>query len=262
MILGIAGVGTIGGALRSWLLKHTQHQVLCYDPRLGYTDAISQAEALFICVPVPTVNGGQDLSYVDDVLTRHSHQGQKIFIRSTVLPGTSDRLATGWDRSIYSMPEFLTARKALQDVERQDIICGAHPNQHAAQYAFLSRIFGNHKSFSIMSNVECELAKYMHNVNGMVKVLLNNKVYQLCRALSADYEHVRHGALMSGYVSREHTEIPGPDGQFGAGGICYPKDTQAFIHLLEEKGIPCKDLKEMQNYNSLLRDDLDESFIW
>ena len=34
--------------------------------------------------------------------------------------------------------------------------------------------------------------------------------------------------LASTYINDVHTQVPGPDGQFGYGGKCFPKDVDAF----------------------------------
>ena len=38
---------------------------------------------------------------------------------------------------------------------------------------------------------------------------------------------------MSGYINATHTNVPGPDGKFGYGGKCFPKDVKAFINILD-----------------------------
>ena len=61
-----------------------------------------------------------------------------------------------------------------------------------------------------------------------VAVTYFNGIYELCHNMNADYEHVRQGFLLSGYLSPTHTHVPGPDGKTGYGGKCFPKDVNAF----------------------------------
>ena len=41
------------------------------------------------------------------------------------------------------------------------------------------------------------------------------------------------GVLLSGYINDTHTYVPGPDGKFGYGGKCFPKDVNAFAKMTE-----------------------------
>jgi UDPglucose 6-dehydrogenase len=52
--------------------------------------------------------------------------------------------------------------------------------------------------------------------------------------MGADYANVHSGCLLSGYINEMHTKVPGPDGKFGYGGKCFPKDVNAFAKLTED----------------------------
>ena len=71
------------------------------------------------------------------------------------------------------------------------------------------------------------MVKYAHNVFGALKVTYFNCIYDLCQKLGMDYEQVRKGVLASTYINDVHTMVPGPDGKFGYGGKCFPKDVNA-----------------------------------
>ena len=253
MRIGIAGVGVIGGALQRWFAQNTEHELKLYDPPRGLDDDLSKCDAVFICVPVPTVGRAQDLGIVEEILKSCTHSKQRIFVRSTVLPGTCDRLARKYTRQVYAMPEFLTERIADQDTERQPILSGHVPMASSDQYNFLSEVFEGKKALVLIKNVEAELAKYMHNGNGTVKVAFNNLIYLLAGALGADYERVRAGALLSGYVTATHTQVPGPDGKLGYGGKCFPKDMDALIGLMSQLQLPHEFLAQMQSTNVAIR---------
>lgn len=90
----------------------------------------------------------------------------------------------------------------------------------------LKRIFPG-KPYVIMSSEEAELAKYAHNVFGALKVTYFNCVYDICTRRGLDYSNVLKGVMSSGYINKVHTAVPGPDGMFGYGGKCFPKDVKA-----------------------------------
>lgn len=213
MRLGLIGIGIVGGALKEWFERHTKHELFIYDPRKYKLDNLKDCEATFISVPVPTeVNGEQDYSILEESVGR---AGGVTFIRSTVLPGTNDRLGT------YSCPEFLTEREAYKTTCKMDIISGY------SDVAFMNKIFPE-KTILTMSNNEAEIAKYAHNCMGAIKVNFFNLIYNLCELRGADYQRVLRGVLMSGHINEDHSKVPGPDGKFGYGGACFPKDLKAF----------------------------------
>ena len=82
-----------------------------------------------------------------------------------------------------------------------------------------------------MRSEEACLAKYAHNVFGCLKVTYFNCIHSLCKQHKLDYNNVLSGILVSGYINDTHTKVPGPDGKFGYGGKCFPKD----IHAMYEE---------------------------
>lgn len=84
-----------------------------------------------------------------------------------------------------------------------------------------------------MTPLEAELTKYMHNVFGAYKVTYFNACREYCEKMGADWRTVHTGVLLSGYINDTHTYVPGPDGKFGYGGKCFPKDVNAFAKMTQ-----------------------------
>lgn len=235
MRLGVIGAGgTVGGTLANYLTARN-HEVFCLDPDKGFKDDLSQCEAVFVCVPVPTnTEWKQDLRILKQVLKDHQKMyNVPFYIRSTVLPKTCDHLHKIFRMRIYAMPEFLTERTKQESFLQQGIICGAEPDPIAIdnQELFLDKIFPE-KEIMVVSNREAELAKYAHNAFGAMKVNFFNLIRKYSETIKAQYENVIDGVLLSGYINEIHTMVPGPDGKHGFGGTCFPKDTAAFIKEL------------------------------
>src|SRR3990167_6878909 len=130
MRLGVAGVGVVGGAVCEWLEQFTKHHVMRRDPAKGLADTFKECQAVFVCVPAPpTKSRNVDLKSVEAVL---SYLGQEcsekmpVFIKTTVPPGSCDMLTEKFSRPIFSMPEFLTERVAMDDFKAQPVLTGAH----------------------------------------------------------------------------------------------------------------------------------------
>jgi UDP-glucose 6-dehydrogenase len=54
-------------------------------------------------------------------------------------------------------------------------------------------------------------------------------------------------------INISHTQVPGPDGYYGFGGMCFPKDTSALLHYAKSLNVSLNVLNEAVKKNSLLR---------
>lgn len=222
--VGLVGYGVIGEALGKWISENNSAiQMLISDPFKGYNDDVAKADVIFISVHIPTENDGtQDLKLLKEILNNLPQQ-TPIFVRTTILPGTTDLLRRETQRNVHFMPEFLTERTAYADFCEQPMV-------FTAETALLRQIFVG-KKYIEMTSLEAEIAKYAHNVFGALKVTYFNGIYALCQKMGADYPKVQEGVLLSGYINAAHTMVPGPDGKRGFGGKCFPKDASAFDHF-------------------------------
>ena len=53
----------------------------------------------------------------------------------------------------------------------------------------------------------------------------------VCDKLDIDYDKVIEYAQHDDRLGKTHWSVPGPDGDLGFGGHCFPKDTQALMYL-------------------------------
>ena len=226
--VGIVGCGYIGGALKVWLEENNPEvKVLVSDPPKGMNDDLSTADIVFLSIHVPTEDdGSQDLTLMTELIK--GLPDVPVFVRTTILPGTSARLSKETGHKVYFMPEFLTERTHIEDFKRQPMV-------FTGEVDLLSRIFVS-KKFCCMTSLEAEITKYAHNVFGALKVTYFNAVADYCRRNGCDYKRVHSGILLSGYINDTHTQVPGPDGRYGYGGKCFPKDVNALAELT--KGLP------------------------
>ncbi|MBQ9789885.1 MAG: UDP-glucose 6-dehydrogenase [Lentisphaeria bacterium] len=232
--VGIIGCGFVGGALKRWLDEHNPKvKIVISDPPKGFNDDLNEADVFFISLHVPTEeDGSQDLSLMESIIK--TLPDKPIFIRTTILPGTSEQLSRNTNHQVYFMPEFLTERTAYIDFCSQPMV-------FTAEQELLQKIFVG-KKFIEMSSLEAEITKYAHNVFGALKVTYFNGIYELCNSMEANYRKVQQGLLLSGYINTPHSQVPGPDGKLGYGGKCFPKDVNAFTELFREKELSLYDL--------------------
>ena len=65
------------------------------------------------------------------------------------------------------------------------------------------------------------------------------------------------GFVRDGRIGHSHMSVPGPDGKFGFGGSCFPKDIQAMINFAEALGVEPDVLKGAWEKNLNVRPEQD-----
>ena len=226
--VGIIGCGFVGGALKAWLEGNNKDaQIFVSDPPKGYNDNLSQIDIAFLQIHVPTEDDGtQDLTLMKKLI--RGLPDVPVFVRTTILPGTSEMLSRETGHIVCYMPEFLTERTYIEDFRKQTMV-------FTGAVDLLIKVFPG-KKFTVMSPLEAELTKYIHNVFGAYKVTYFNAAKEYVEKMGCDWAKVHTGVLLSGYINDMHTYVPGPDGKLGYGGKCFPKDVNAFAKMT--KGTP------------------------
>lgn len=221
MKVGIIGVGVVGGTLQRWFAAHTKHTVVLLDPPQGLHGNLSGCEHIFVSVPVPADEVGQDLSLLSGAIAEAKRHTQNVYIRSTVLPGTNNHFGT------HAMPEFLTERRSDADFRDLPIVVGGVTREMAFDELFPG------KQIIQVSNLEAEIAKFAHNCFGAMKVTYFNIINEFVTGVGADYQNVLRAANITGFLGEQHMQVPGPDGKYGYGGKCFPENIKAFENLLK-----------------------------
>ena len=81
------------------------------------------------------------------------------------------------------------------------------------------------------------MVKYVTNAFLATKVSFANEIHQICEGLDIDYDKVIEYATLDKRLGKSHWQVPGPDGDFGYGGHCLPKDVKALIPFSRRIGI-------------------------
>jgi len=251
--IGVVGGGFVGQATALLACKGVKVHMFDRDPSKcseGVTQItdLSGCSLVFVAVPTPShldssVYTGVVESVVSDI-RRHLGADKAIVIRSTVPPGTSDKLGC------FFMPEFLTEKNWRDDFKSCTdwvfgVPCGATADERRSFHATIQAVFGAScdagciESRSIqMVDAKCaEATKYFRNSFLALKVGYANEMEKYCRAAGIDYDTT---ALLTGLdprIGHSHLSVPGPDGKGGYGGTCFPKDTNGLCTEMERLGV-------------------------
>ena len=273
--IGVIGKGFVGSAV-----SHGFSPAVGFDANIKIYDkdpakslntleeVITESEFIFISVPTPTdINGKIDLSIliacfkdIESIINKSSLQLDPVFlIRSTIVPGTSRKISEQFPNlNIVFNPEFLTERSANFDFISQTrfILGGDLKNVDRVAELFNLR-FG--KSVTILKTdfESSELIKYVCNTYFATKVSFLNEMRLLSDKINANWEDVIEGFVRDGRVGHSHTNVPGPDGKFGFGGSCFPKDIQAIINFAEGVDVDLEVLKGAWQTNLNVRPEKD-----
>jgi UDPglucose 6-dehydrogenase len=269
--IGIIGQGFVGSAVREGMKNHFDVKCFDKDPnKFSNTGSIFEIVELtkvtFLCVPTPMKKSGEcDLSILNSALSEINEcakalnvDGYIVVIKSTIPPGTTEMLNTKYGfLDIVFNPEFLTEANAVNDYLNQNriIVGGERPGSTEVKRIF-SKAFPKVPVIKTSSTI-AETIKYVTNTFLAMKVSYANEIYQLCQGLNIDYDKVIEYARYDDRLGNSHWSVPGPDGDYGFGGHCFPKDIAALQFLAKELNVDTTMLTATIAKNTKVRTDLD-----
>jgi GDP-mannose 6-dehydrogenase len=215
-------------------------------------EAISKTELALVCVGTPSSSNG---SLSTEVVERVCEQigtvlaDRKdyfvVIIRSTVLPGTVERLVipalesksgkkVGSDFGVCMVPEFLREGTSVKDffdpprtvIGQFDDRCGK----------VVESLFDGIKAPLIRTKIAvAESLKYADNSFHAVKVTFANEIGKICKAAGCDSHEVMRIFCMDNKLNLSPYYLkPG----FAFGGSCLPKDLRALTYHARSMDIP------------------------
>jgi len=263
MKIGIIGNGFVGKTLLT--LNCDDIQVLAYDtnPLLRFPNEnikmldLIDCEIIFISVPTPMNSDGSChiniiLNVVEEL--RNLKYNGFMVLRSTVPVGTTDKI------NLHFMPEFLTEKNFVEDFkhnknwffgllgyEKDEIFKNKITNLFDLAISN-DKIKNNNIHF--IPNSEAEMIKLFRNCFLSVKVSFCNEMADYCNSKNVDYDNVRKLACIDERICLSHTAVPGPDGLYGFGGTCFPKDTASLLFEMNVDNVKSYILKAAVDRNN------------
>lgn len=265
MNIGLIGNGFVGNAVLENLKNSYKFFVYDKNPEKANTsnvrDVCHNTKIIFVALPTPMRKDGScDLSIIFGVMTEISYwyNDNIIILKSTVPPGTCEKIKKIHPnlRIVFS-PEFLTEANYIKDFRDSNrMIFGGEAEDTSECVKMLSSVFPE-KSYLMTDLKTAEMVKYFINTFLAVKVIFANEMKDICDTIGLDYNSVKHLALFDNRIGKSHLQVPGPDGNRGFGGTCFPKDINALIKFSDNLNISNELLKTAWEKNLKIRSNKD-----
>ena len=262
--IGIVGQGFVGTAVRKGMENY--YNIETYDLNKECTcrtleELVEVSSFVFLCLPTPMMKNGKcDLSIVKQTVKKIDDMGEEkiLIIKSTIPPGTTDMLnSESRNVSIVFNPEFLTEANFLDDFKNQNRIIVGGPRPYSTKVSNLfKKVFPKTPIIKTHSTI-AEMVKYFTNCFLATKVSFANEFKEYCDKVGMDYDKVLQYALYDDRIGKTHFSVPGPDGNLGFGGSCFPKDVNVLIYEMEKKNVTPSVLSGVWNKNLKVRPERD-----
>ncbi len=250
--IGIIGIGMVGTPVKMWFEKRKKYtrgkNLFCFDKFIkGYSDDVSRADIVFICLPTPSLKDGScNISIVESAIAKLPDNGKRdIVIKSTLPPGTTRRFSVKHKSkgNFFFNPEFLKESSWWYDFVYPDrqIVAPAEITESSLQKAesilkllpdapFMRPLllFEGKDGQAFMTATEAELGKNMANFYLATEVVLYNILFDRCGLMGADFEKAKKILTNDKRIGEYGSEVS-HNLYRGFGGACFTKDTNSVL---------------------------------
>src|SRR3989454_3864955 len=215
-----------------------------FSATLSSEEAVKNTDLSLICVGTPGgANGQLALAAIDHVgkeigtALHGRNEPHTVVLRSTVLPGTTERVLVpallagagrelGFNLRVAVNPEFMREGSSLRDFAHPPFtLVGCDDSETAS---LLRSLYAGVDAPVVHTEVRtAEMVKYVANAFHALKVCFANEIGDVCAALGVDAQEVIRIFLMDRKLNVSEAYLrPG----FAFGGSCLPKDLRALLY--------------------------------
>ena len=278
MVIGTGYVGLVSGACMADFGNHVichdidaekiatleRGEIPFYEPGLGElvarnrdagrlsfsTDldaSLAASTVVVIAVGTPErEDGSADLSAVFGVAEAIGERlnGYRVIVQKSTVPVGSNRRIkeivaekAGPDAQfdVVSNPEFLREGSAIGDFLRPNrVVIGAESPRALKMMREVYRPLFLNETPVLSTDIEsAEMIKYASNAFLATKISFINEIAELCELLGGDVQVVARGMGLDQRIGAKFLHAGA-----GFGGSCFPKDTQALLHMGQANDLP------------------------
>ena len=225
----------------------------------AYSDGLTDAEFVFICVGTPSgVDGEADLQYVraaaETIADEMTHP-LIIINKSTVPVGTGDwtteiiqrKQPEPIDFAVVSCPEFLREGAAIADFMHPDRTVLGSTRRDAAER--VAELYARLNAPTVITDIRtAEMIKYASNAFLAARISFINEISIICERLGADVAEVARGMGFDKRIGPHFLQAG-----VGFGGSCFPKDVKALANMAQTHGMHPQLLNAVMEINAFQR---------
>ncbi len=202
----IIGYGTVGSNLSHELAR------LCpdvCDKYKGIDERHGRYDVAFVCVDTPLADGTLDVIEVEAAI--RDNDAEVYVIKSTVLPGTTDRIREETGKRVVFSPEYYGSTQHANGRDRtityDFTILGGEKADCVQVVQLLQEVYDGRHSFRITDAKTAELTKLTENSWIATKVSFCNQIFDVAEQCGVCYEELRELFLLDPRVNPSHTYV-------------------------------------------------------
>lgn len=253
----IVGMGYVGKAVKE-LLKN--HYIITEREVDDNYDSMNMTDLSVICVPTLSTSDGKcDTSIVEKVIIESN--APLYLIKSTVPPGTVDKLKLKTNKRIVFSPEYIGEGgyavpfwKEIPDptdMKHHNFqIFGGDIKDTSEIINIFSKVMGPYCKYHQTDAKTAELVKYMVNSFIATKIVFCHEFFRIAENFGIDYNELRELWLLDQRVSRGFTSV---FDKLGYDGKCIPKDISALYEASKNSGFTSDFLRQVMKTNEQLK---------
>jgi UDPglucose 6-dehydrogenase len=262
MNIGIVGHGVVGSVLSRFIRRSPAHRIVVYDKFQTahssslHKESVNSCDLVFLCVPTPSdPDGTCDVSAVEECAEWITCP---LCVRSTIPPGTTDRLSAKNGRLVGFSPEYIGESRFhgwREEAACGFLIVGGPDILFQLVRSLYESCSQQQLRYYHTSARTAELCKYMENCFLATKVAFVNQFFDIAHALNVEFDELRNLWLADPRIGDSHTRVTA---ERGFRGRCLPKDLAALVATMKyHSGAPL--LESVLSYNRTICEEADRN---
>lgn len=202
----IIGYGVVGHNLYEDLKKLCPDIYDKYKVEHNTKKSDIKYDFAFVCVDTPFNEIG-DCDITEVVNAINENDASIYIMKSTVLPGTTEKIARQTNKNVIFSPEYYGGTQHCNNFDFNFTILGGERITCLKVAQLLQNVYDARHTFRFTDAKTAELTKYMENSYLATKVTFCTQFYEIAKQLNIDYEELRELFCLDERVNKSHTFV-------------------------------------------------------
>lgn len=224
----IIGYGIVGHNLHEDLKKLSPDIYDKYKNEHNTKKSGVKYDFAFVCVDTPfNVKGDCDTTEVVNAI--NENDANIYILKSTVLPGTTEKIAEQTNKNVIFSPEYYGGTQHCNNFDFNFTVLGGERTCCLKVAQLLQEVYDARHTFRFTDSKTAELTKYMENSYLATKVTFCTQFFEIAKQLNVDYEELRELFCLDERVNKSHTFVYGEHPYWKS--HCLDKDVPAIANF-------------------------------